>query len=112
MRISDWSSDVCSSDLTVAIGSAGPRQGIAAVASGKLTPIGADASANADGAIPAWTGGLQRAQWPQSFHAGKRLAGPCPDDKPLFVITSQTLEQSSRRLDAGPLALFAKSQIG
>src|SRR3546814_6061833 len=96
MRISDWSSDVCSSDLTVAIGSAGPRQGIAAVASGKLTPIGADASANADGAIPAWTGGLQRAQWPQSFHAGKRLADPYPDDKPLFVITSKKDRKSTR----------------
>ena len=92
----------------VALGSGAAPQGVAAVASGKLTPIGADASGNADGTIPAWSGGLQRAQWPASFHAGKRLADPFPDDKPLFTITAANLAQYRSRLSAGHLALFAK----
>src|SRR3546814_1257810 len=36
MRMSDWSSDVCSSDL--------------------LTPVGAQRAGNKDGTIPEWTG--------------------------------------------------------
>ncbi|HET8880577.1 MAG TPA: DUF1329 domain-containing protein, partial [Solimonas sp.] len=92
----------------LALGSGGAPQGVAAVASGKLTPIGADANGNADGTIPAWSGGLQRAQWPKAFHAGQRLADPFPNDKPLFTITAANLAQYRNRLSAGHLALFAK----
>ncbi|NGY03704.1 DUF1329 domain-containing protein [Solimonas terrae] len=93
---------------TVVLGSAGGSQAVAAVASGKLTPIGADANGNADGTIPAWTGGLQRVQWPKDFHVGQRLADPYPNDKPLFTITNDNLAQYRSRLSAGHLALFAK----
>lgn len=92
----------------VALGSGTPRDAVAATGSGQLTPIGADAAANADGTIPAWSGGLKRAQWPAAFHAGQRLADPYPADKPLFVITAGNLTQYRNRLSAGHLALFAK----
>jgi tetratricopeptide (TPR) repeat protein len=92
----------------VALGSGGVPQAVAATGSGSVTPIGADASANADGSIPAWAGGLQRAQWPAGFHSGQRLADPYPADRPLFVITQANLAQYRNRLSAGHLALFAK----
>ncbi|MGH8447342.1 MAG: DUF1329 domain-containing protein, partial [Solimonas sp.] len=95
---------------TVALGSSAgtPASAVAAVQSGKQTPIGADASANADGSIPAWSGGLQRAQWPAGFRAGQKLADPYADDKPLFTITAANLAQYRGRLSAGHLALFAR----
>src|SRR3546814_15562574 len=65
-------------------------------------------STRTDTLFPYTTLFRSRAQWPQSFHAGKRLADPYPDDKPLFVITSKNLAQYRSRLSAGHLALFAK----
>ncbi|WP_245585123.1 DUF1329 domain-containing protein [Solimonas flava] len=85
-----------------------PAPAGAALQSGQETPIGADAGGNADGTIPAWSGGLTRAQWPAAFHSGQRLADPYPDDKPLFTITAANLAQYRGRLSAGHLALFAK----
>ncbi len=86
----------------------GAAAGVATVASGKQTPVGADAGGNADGSIPAWTGGLQRGQWPAAFRSGQRLADPYASDKPLFTITASNLGQYRSRLSAGHLALFAK----
>ncbi|WP_245586238.1 DUF1329 domain-containing protein [Solimonas soli] len=90
------------------LGAAASAGAVAAVQSGKETPIGADASGNADGTIPPWSGGLQRAQWPAAYRSGQRLADPYPDDKPLFTITASNLAQYRGRLSAGHLALFAK----
>ncbi|NKF23788.1 DUF1329 domain-containing protein [Solimonas marina] len=95
-------------DGSVALASGGTSSAVAAGASGQLTPIGADAAGNAAGTIPAWTGGLQHAQWPKSFRAGQRLADPYPDDKPLFVITRANLAQYRPYLSRGHLELFAK----
>jgi lipopolysaccharide biosynthesis regulator YciM len=76
--------------------------------SGKLTPIGAEQSANADGSIPAWNGGLAKSQWPASFKPGGRLADPYPGDKPLLTITAANASQYRDRLSKGHLALLAR----
>lgn len=72
-----------------------------------LMPLGGEKAANADGAIPAWNGGLTKppAGWGGS---GKRYTDPFPDDKPKFTITKDNLAQYKDKLSPGQLALFAK----
>ena len=55
-----------------------------------LTPVGAERAGNADGTIPAWTGGLPRIA-PIDWAVG--YADPFADDKPLFTITAANAEQ-------------------
>lgn len=71
-----------------------------------LTPIGAEMAGNADGSIPAWTGGL-----PQN--AGSLAANGTPTDpfggeKPLFTITSQNYSQYQDKLSPGQVALLKR----
>jgi tetratricopeptide (TPR) repeat protein len=75
-------------------------------AGGGLTPVGAERSANNDGSIPAWNGGLM--QVPASFKAGGRLTDPFPDDKPLFTITAANAGQYRDKLTRSHLALLAQ----
>tara|TARA_R110002094_G_scaffold81284_9_gene86635 strand:+ start:734 stop:2092 length:1359 start_codon:yes stop_codon:yes gene_type:complete len=63
-----------------------------------LTPVGAVKAANADGSIPAWTGGLTQ---PIS-HGDNPFAG----EKPLFTITAANLDQHASMLTPGQVALF------
>lgn len=76
--------------------------------SGRLTAVGAEADANADGSIPAWEGGLQKAQWPSAFKPGGRLVDPFPDDKPLFVITAANAAQHASKLSNSHKLLLSK----
>lgn len=78
-----------------------------ASASGETTPIGADKSGNGDGSIPAWSGGITKAQWPAAI-AGGRIADPFPKDKPIFTITAANAQKYRERLSKGHLALFAR----
>lgn len=91
--------------VSVTAGSS-PMEG-RAVASGDVTPIGADKGANADGSIPAWSGGITQAQWPAAI-AGGRIADPFPNDKPLFTITAANAAKYRDRLSKGHLAMLAK----
>ncbi|TLP71527.1 DUF1329 domain-containing protein [Pseudomonas nitroreducens] len=70
-----------------------------------LTPMGAQKEGNADGSIPAWTGGLKpgAAKVDNGF-----LADPFPTDKPLFVITAANANQYKDKLTAGQLAMFKR----
>jgi uncharacterized protein DUF1329 len=69
-----------------------------------LTPVGAERAGNADGSIPAWTGGIT-ATAVQA--AGPRL-DPFATERPLFSITSSNLPRYAARLPEGAKALFAK----
>ena len=68
----------------------------------QLTSVGAQMSANADGSIPGYTGGLTL----------DTSADPFKDiyanEKPLFTITSKNVLQYQDKLSDGQLALFAK----
>ena len=71
-----------------------------------LTPIGAERAGNADGSIPAWTGGI-------GPDAGRRdasgfLSDPFAADKPLFTITAANVAQYQDKLTPGQLALFKR----
>jgi hypothetical protein len=73
-----------------------------------LTPLGGEKAANADGSIPAWTGGLKSAAeagFP-NYKAGDHRPDPYASDKPLFTITGANLAQYAARLTEGHKALF------
>ena len=72
----------------------------------ELTPVGAETAGNADGSIPAWTGGL--APNAGKADAGGFLADPYAADKPLFTITAQNASQYQDKLTPGQLAMFQR----
>jgi hypothetical protein len=71
-----------------------------------LTPIGAEKAGNAEGTIPAWTGGLTSA--PSGWTANQGYVDPFPDDKVKFTITAQNAEQYKDNLTPGTLAMLKK----
>ena len=85
-----------------------------AAALGKtLTPVGAQAGANADGSIPPWNGGMT--QLGPMFADYKPGAGgyypdPFPEDKPLFRIGADNLEQYAAKLPTGAKRLLAQNK--
>jgi hypothetical protein len=69
-----------------------------------LTPVGAEKAGNADGTIPAWTGGIQTP--PPSFKDEGWYPDPYADEKPLFTITKANLDKYKDKLSAGQIAMF------
>jgi len=69
-----------------------------------LTPLGAERAGNADGTIPAWTGGIT--QPPAGYTPGMHHPDPYADDQPLYVITGANLAQYRDKLTAGSIALL------
>jgi hypothetical protein len=73
-----------------------------------LTPLGAEKAGNADGSIPAWTGGIKSpadAGVP-AYHPGDHHPDPYAADKPLFTITAANMAQYAGKLTEGHKALF------
>ena len=77
----------------------------AAALKSRLTPMGAERAGNADGTIPAWTGGLTSAP---GYVQGTPRADFFAADKPLFSITARNFHDYEDRLPEGVKALFAK----
>ncbi len=69
-----------------------------------LTPLGAEKAANADGSIPAWTGGITAA--PAGYTPGMHHPNPFADDKVLFTIDKSNLSQYRALLSPGQVKLF------
>ena len=72
----------------------------------ELTPVGAERAGNAEGTIPAWTGGLQ--ELPSSYVEGEPLVDPFPNEQPLFTITAANYEQYQDKLSPGQIALLQR----
>ncbi|MFK0089660.1 DUF1329 domain-containing protein [Pseudomonas sp. NPDC090755] len=70
-----------------------------------LTPLGGEKAGNADGSIPAWTGGLKPDAAP---YVNNFLSDPFANEKPLFTITAANVEQYKSKLSAGQLAMFKR----
>jgi hypothetical protein len=70
----------------------------------ELTPIGAQRAGNAEGTIPAWTGGI--VQPPEGYDPGDRHPDPYADDERLFTITAANCEEYAEHLSAGQLAML------
>jgi len=72
----------------------------------ELTPTGAERAGNADGSIPAWTGGVTTP--PSGYVDGAPRADPFADEKPLFSITAANFKHYADRLPEGQAALFER----
>lgn len=72
-----------------------------------LTAIGADRAGNADGSIPAFSGGLRETPAGLGdFFAGVRYPDPYTAEAPQFTITRDNLAQYAAHLSDGQQALF------
>ncbi|MDH4039822.1 MAG: DUF1329 domain-containing protein [Gammaproteobacteria bacterium] len=72
-----------------------------------LTPMGAEAAANADGSIPAWDPAGTPA--PANFVPGSdNYVDPYADEKPLYTIDGGNWKQYAQYLTAGTRAMFEK----
>lgn len=71
-----------------------------------LTPLGAERAGNADGTIPAWTGGFTTAI--AGENSGGRRGDPFRDEKPLFTITAANAGKYADKLTDGTKAMLAK----
>ncbi len=69
-----------------------------------LTPLGGEKAGNADGSIPAWTGGITSA--PAGYTVGMHHPDPFKDDQVLFTINAANAEKYADKVGAGHLALM------
>ncbi|MBO9491389.1 DUF1329 domain-containing protein [Endozoicomonas sp. G2_1] len=70
----------------------------------ELTPIGAERAGNADGSIPAWTGGIAKPI--DGYKKGDHHPNPFPNDKVLYTVTKQNLDKYKELLSPGQIKLF------
>jgi hypothetical protein len=70
----------------------------------ELTPFGAIRAGNADGTIPAWTGGIT--QPPAGYRPGMHHPDPFADDAVKTTITAQTVDRYADKLSPGQIALL------
>jgi len=68
-----------------------------------LTPMGAIRAGNADGTIPAWTGGLVGQISSKPLHT---RPDPFPTERPLFSITAANVDQYAGKLALGTAAMI------
>jgi hypothetical protein len=71
-----------------------------------LMPLGGEKAGNTDGSIPAWTGG--NTEVPAGFTSGQRRPDPYADEKPLFSITAQNMNEYADKLSDGAKAMLKK----
>jgi len=74
-----------------------------------LTPCGAEKAGNKDGSIPEYTGGLPMDLKVPGYKPGTgKYPNPFPEDKPLFTITAQNMEQYADKLTEGQKELLRR----
>ena len=73
-----------------------------------LTPLGSERAGNADGSIPAWTGGITSPPEGIGYEKGKHLPDPFAADKPLVRIDASNMEAHDAYLTRGQKALMAQ----
>ena len=69
-----------------------------------LTPLGGEKAGNADGSIPAWTGGLTTA--PAGYTPGMHHPDPFASDQAVFTINAANAGKYADKLSVGHLALL------
>jgi hypothetical protein len=71
-----------------------------------LTPFGAERAGNADGSIPAWTGGYTTV--PAGYVSGQPRPDPFADEKPILSITAANMAQYKDKLAVGLQELLTR----
>jgi hypothetical protein len=69
-----------------------------------LTPFGAIVAGNADGTIPAWTGGISTP--PAGFQNSNAHPDPFGSERPLFLITAANMSQYAAHITPGVQAML------
>jgi hypothetical protein len=100
--------------LTLAIGSHGAFAAVSADEAKQLgttlTPVGATKAGNADGTIPAWSGGLTTPPPGYVKKAGPNAyIDPFKDEKPLLRIDAKNMAQYADKLSAGTKELLKRN---
>ncbi len=85
---------------------AGPKPDEINRLSEDLTPMGSERAGNADGTIPAWTGGITEP--PPGYSPGDHHPDPFPGDQPLFRIDGSNYQQYADQLSVGQKATLEK----
>lgn len=75
-----------------------------------LTPLGSERAGNADGSIPAWTGGLSSPPAGIGYEKGKHLPDPFAADKPLLRVTGKNTAQYDAFITRGQKALMERHE--
>ena len=73
-----------------------------------LTPLGSERGGNADGSIPAWTGGLSSPPSGIGYERGKHLPDPFAADKPLLRVTGDNAGVYDAFITRGQKALLER----
>lgn len=73
-----------------------------------LTPLGSERAGNADGSIPAWTGGLSAPPPGLGYQRGMHHPDPYAGDAKLFTITRDNMDQHAARLTGTHKALLER----
>src|SRR6201986_2756677 len=76
----------------------------AALLKSRLTPVGAERGGNADGSIPAWTGGYTTAL--PGYQSGAPRPDPFASENPFFTITAKNYRDYAEKLPEGAKHLF------
>lgn len=71
-----------------------------------LTPLGGERAGNADGSIPAWTGGYTTL--PAGWQPGQAMPDIFAGEQPVVVIDSSNMAQHADRLSEGVMAMMTK----
>ncbi len=71
-----------------------------------LTPLGGERAGNADGSIPAWTGGYTTL--PDGLKPGGYVPELFPDEQPLLVIDASNMSEHADRLNEGVMTMMTK----
>ncbi|RFC45658.1 MAG: Protein of unknown function (DUF1329) [Verrucomicrobia bacterium] len=69
-----------------------------------LTPLGGEKAGNADGSIPAWTGGITTP--PAGYTVGDHHADPFAGEQPLYTVSAANADHYKNRLTEGYQALL------
>ena len=77
----------------------------ASAAEDAFTPVGAERAGNAEGSIPAWTGGLTAP--PNGYDPSRHEIDPYAADAPLFSIDRSNIARHDAQLTDGQRALLA-----
>ncbi|NRB43056.1 MAG: DUF1329 domain-containing protein [Pseudomonadales bacterium] len=100
---------LCASVMTISMSAAAKVSPEEAARLGKdLTVTGAEKAGNAEGTIPAFTGEVPVFSKEITDNPTAHLPNPYADEKPLFVITAENVEQHADKLSEGMKAMFKK----
>lgn len=107
MRLFNWIAAAAVAGTVVSAAEAGVPESQAARLGLDLTPVGAEMAGNADGSIPAWSGGLAEVPAGIGFKGDGRYPDPFADDPVLFTIAKANAGDYADILTPGQKAMIA-----